>query len=153
MITMYITNEMYLSFCFYVLPRASYVYIQCEFIPSVVWRFSIISSSFSGYMKLNSNRHCLHLVVGICTLPWQADIHLGPLAHLGVASMSRGPLAHPGGTWLFGGCSKSHESLWPHNKVLLCHSCYGHQKFESGACSELPRPPPHWGLKPNHNAV
>ena len=25
---------------FYVLPRASYGYIQCEFIPSAVWRFS-----------------------------------------------------------------------------------------------------------------
>ena len=36
-----LTNGMYLPFCFfYVLPRASYGYIQCGFIPSAVWMFS-----------------------------------------------------------------------------------------------------------------
>ena len=34
------THDMYLPFCFYALPRASYGYIQCGFIPSAVWRFS-----------------------------------------------------------------------------------------------------------------
>ena len=49
-ISWFITDGMYLSFCiFYVMPRASYMYIQCVFIPSVVWRFfSIFSSSFGS---------------------------------------------------------------------------------------------------------
>ena len=38
MISMFLTNGMYLSF-FNVLPRVSYGYIWCGFIPSMVWRF------------------------------------------------------------------------------------------------------------------
>ena len=40
MISMFLTCGMYLSFYFYVLPRASYGYIWCGFIPSMVWGFS-----------------------------------------------------------------------------------------------------------------
>ena len=45
MINMFITN----GTSFYVLPRASYRYIQSKFIPSVIWRFSNnFSNSFRG---------------------------------------------------------------------------------------------------------
>ena len=38
---MFITNDMYLLFCFFnVLPRAFYMCIQCGLIPSAVWKVS-----------------------------------------------------------------------------------------------------------------
>ena len=39
--------HVFIIFSFFCLPRASYFYIQCGFIPSMVWRFcNIFSSSF-----------------------------------------------------------------------------------------------------------
>ena len=43
-------------FVFYALPRASYGYIWCGFIPSAVWRFSNIFSSSLGVGNLALNR-------------------------------------------------------------------------------------------------
>ena len=53
---MFITNGMYLSFHFFVLPRASYVHSWCGFIPSVVW---------NRMLALNKINH-LYLDVVVC---------------------------------------------------------------------------------------
>ena len=53
-------------FVFYVLPRASYVYIRCGFLPSVVWRFSNIFFQFFRCRNLALNRVFFYfLVVGM----------------------------------------------------------------------------------------
>ena len=57
-------------FVFYALPRASYGYIQCGFIPSAVWRLSNIFSSSLGVGILALNRvFSYFLVVGIVFIP------------------------------------------------------------------------------------
>ena len=98
MINMFIMNGMYLSFCiFYVLPRASYGYIQCGFIPSAVWRFS--NFYFPVFLDLGSltretykTSYIFGFISGIvgrhvegCQAPgyaWQLYIYISPFWHL-----------------------------------------------------------------------
>ena len=56
MINMFSQMACICHFVFYVLPRASYGYIQCGFIPSAVWRFSDIIFQFFSYRNLALNR-------------------------------------------------------------------------------------------------
>ena len=59
-------------FVFFFLPRASYMYIQCGFIPSTVWRFSNICSSYFKCRKLALNRKTSYMLgVGIGCVPLQ----------------------------------------------------------------------------------
>ena len=84
MINMFSHMACICHFVFYALPRASYGYIQCGFIPSVVWRFSIIFSSSLGIgiLALNrvfptfSGRHVF--ILGVVWMPphLYASIHL-----------------------------------------------------------------------------
>ena len=90
MTSMVLTNGMYMSFCFfYVLSRASYGYIQCGFIPSVVWRFSnYFSSSLVAENKLQLAIYLVHLVVrhiGGCLAYWYVcliGLSIHPPVHL-----------------------------------------------------------------------
>ena len=60
------THGMYLPFHFYALPRASYGYIWCGFIPSTVWRFSNIFFQLFRCTNLVLNRvFSYFLVVGM----------------------------------------------------------------------------------------
>ena len=65
--------QVFVIFIFFVLLRASFVYIQCQFIPSAVWKCSDNISSNFGCRKLASNRkkllsfrctHRCHLLFG-----------------------------------------------------------------------------------------
>ena len=49
--------------CFFALPRASYGYIQCGFIPSVVWRFSNIFFRLFRCRNLALNRAFSYFLV------------------------------------------------------------------------------------------
>ena len=74
MISMFLKNGMYLSFCFfYILPRAIYGYIQCGFIPSAAWRFSNIFSSSFRCEKLALTRETSYIHIWITfRCSWQA---------------------------------------------------------------------------------
>ena len=71
-------------FVFYALPRASYGYIQCGFIPSAVWRFSNIFSELFRCRNLAFNRFFSYILVadmflylgGVSGCP--AHIHVHP---------------------------------------------------------------------------
>ena len=102
MIISFITNDIYSLFLFFfnVLHRSSHVYIWSGFIPSVVWRLSYFSGSFTN-KKLALPRDFLYLWHRLPYLEqiWlqymsggyiQRDISTfrGPLVHLGAVVMS-----------------------------------------------------------------
>ena len=69
-------NGMYLLCCsfFYVLPRASYGYIQCGFIPSVVWRFSKYYFQLFRCRNLALNRFFLLFLRGRYVHTWEVSV-------------------------------------------------------------------------------
>ena len=76
MINMFSHMACICHFVFYALPRASYGYIQCGFIPSVVWRFSNIFFQLFRCRNLALNRvFSYFLVAGMFCYTWQMSGH------------------------------------------------------------------------------